>query len=60
MMGFDGMAMVNYLDIVCINCKKALKMRTMLSCCPDCNMDYAVTPCHSDNAKNVMPAGIGC
>jgi len=59
MMGFDNMPVANPLEIVCVNCDKIFAMRTMLAQCPDCDMVYSVTPCHSDNAKNVMPAGIG-
>jgi len=59
MMGFDNMTIPSPLKLVCVNCKREFEMETMLSRCPECDMVYSVTPCHSDNAENVMPAGIG-
>ena len=59
MMGFEDMPVAIPLGIVCVNCNKNFVMRTMLARCPNCDMVYSVTPCHSDNSENVKPAGIG-
>jgi hypothetical protein len=59
MMGFENLAIERPLALVCVNCETAFEMKTMVSRCPDCDMAYSVTPCHSDSAENVMPAGIG-
>jgi Zn finger protein HypA/HybF involved in hydrogenase expression len=59
LMGFENMPTENPLDIVCINCNQTFGMQTMLACCPTCDMVYSLTPCHSNSADNVKPAGIG-
>ena len=59
MMGFDGMSIPVPLEIRCSNCCGTFNMETMVSECPQCNMVYAVTPCHSGSPEHVMPAGIG-
>jgi hypothetical protein len=57
MMGFSGMSVVEPLEISCTGCGSVFEMFTMEAACPNCRMVYAVTPCHSNSAKNVMPAG---
>ncbi|MCP4757282.1 MAG: hypothetical protein GY866_40990 [Proteobacteria bacterium] len=59
MMGYDGMAVSNPFDISCTNCSTSFEMKTMVSTCPQCEMVYAVTPCHANGPENVMAAGIG-
>lgn len=59
MMGFSGMSVPVPLEISCSECGNLFEMYTMEASCPNCSMIYAVTPCHSNSAKNVMPAGFG-
>ncbi len=59
MMGFSNLPTSVPLEITCANCEAGFLMMTMESVCPECNMVFAVTPCHSSSAENVMPAGIG-
>jgi len=59
MMGFENMPVAGPLELVCVNCQSSFEMNTMLSRCPECDMVYSVTPCHSDSVENVRPAGIG-
>ena len=58
MMGYAQMAIPVPLDLVCENCDGAFSMDTMVAKCPACNMVYAVTPCHANDAGQVMAAGI--
>ena len=58
MMGFDIQMMPMPLNIKCENCENDFEMETFEGKCPDCNMVYAVTPCHAFDPANVKPAGI--
>ena len=58
MMGFDIQMMPMPLNIKCENCENDFEMATFEGKCPDCNMVYAVTPCHAFDPANVKPAGI--
>ena len=58
-MGFDQHYMPMPLTIVCENCQTSFEMECYESHCPQCEMVYAVTPCHAFDAAFVKSAGIG-
>jgi len=58
MMGFSLQVMPMPLEIVCEHCSNEFTMEKFEAKCPDCNMVYAVTPCHAFNSENVQAAGI--
>ncbi|MFK5882731.1 MAG: hypothetical protein QM489_00075 [Candidatus Izemoplasma sp.] len=39
-------------------CGTTFEMKYFEGKCPSCNMVFGVTPCHADDKKNVMAAGI--
>ena len=55
-MGFNIQFMPAPLEITC-TCGEAFTMDKFETKCPACGMIYAVTPCSSHDAANVMPAG---
>ncbi len=55
-MGFSTGLMPIPLEINC-DCGHTFEMTTFESICPNCDMVYAVTPCHAFDAENVMKAG---
>lgn len=57
-MGFSLQMMPMPLNIKCENCEKEFIMEKFESKCPECNMVYAVTPCHAFDQDNVQAAGI--
>ncbi len=58
-MGFDQQLLPMPFDIKCSQCGNTFSMEQFLTQCPDCDMVYAVTPCHAFDPANVMAAGIG-
>lgn len=58
-MGFDQQLMPMPIDIKCSNCGTDFNMDRFETHCPDCDMVYAVTPCHAFDSENIMAAGIG-
>ncbi|MFA9399192.1 MAG: hypothetical protein ACERKV_13130 [Clostridiaceae bacterium] len=58
MMGFSIQPMMMPLDIKCVECGETFEMVNHEDKCPNCNMVYAVTPCHAFDPVNVMAAGI--
>lgn len=58
MMGFAEQMMPMPLTILCKECGKEFLMDHFETKCPECNMVYGVTPCHSFDAANVMAAGV--
>jgi len=59
MMGFNKQPMPMPLELTCGNCENTFSMTFFEASCPECNMVYAVTPCHASDAANVKAAGIG-
>ncbi len=57
-MGFNTNPLGASLEINCSNCDTVFQMEYMESKCPDCNMVYGVTPCHSNSAEFVQAAGV--
>jgi hypothetical protein len=47
----------NHFEILC-SCQKTFTMKFHEDQCPNCNMVYGVTPCSSDDIKNVVAVGI--
>jgi len=45
-------------ELECVNCKNTFTMNTHVDKCPSCNMVYGVTPCSSQDKKNIKSAGI--
>lgn len=58
-MGFDQQLMPMPIDIKCSNCGIDFNMDRFETHCPECDMVYAVTPCHAFDSANIMAAGIG-
>jgi len=58
MMGFNKNPIGVPYDVTCVNCSHIFKMTHMETGCPECDMVYGVTPCHSQSADCVKPAGI--
>ncbi len=58
-MGFSDQMMPMAFDMKCENCNKTFEMDSFETHCPECDMVYAVTPCHAFDPSNVMAAGIG-
>jgi Zn finger protein HypA/HybF involved in hydrogenase expression len=58
-MGFDQQLMPMPFDIKCSNCGNVFSMERFETHCPDCDMVYAVTPCHAFDSANILAAGIG-
>lgn len=58
-MGFDQQFMPMPFELVCENCATTFEMDKFETHCPQCDMVYAVTPCHAFDASNIMAAGIG-
>lgn len=58
-MGFDQQFMPMPLTITCENCGKSFEMDRFETHCPNCDMVYAVTPCHAFDPESVMAAGVG-
>jgi Zn finger protein HypA/HybF involved in hydrogenase expression len=44
--------------IRCSNCEESFNMETFEAKCPNCDMTYGVTPCHSHDPESVQAAGI--
>ena len=59
MMGFNRMPLPAPLPLTCANCNNAFSMTHFESACPECDMVYAVTPCHAADPGSVKAAGIG-
>ncbi len=57
-MAFNTSPVAAPLKIECTNCDAVFEMTTMESACPSCQMVYGVTPCHSNSAEFVKPAGV--
>lgn len=57
-MGFNTSPLGTPLAIHCTNCDTQFEMVTMESVCPNCQMVYGVTPCHSNDVGAVKAAGI--
>ena len=45
-------------ELECVNCKNIFTMNTHVDKCPYCNMVYGVTPCSSQDKKNIKSADI--
>ncbi|MBK9290160.1 MAG: hypothetical protein IPM52_00770 [Bacteroidetes bacterium] len=58
-MGFDKQFMPVAFTLQCSNCGQHFEMECFETHCPGCGMVYGVTPCHSYDPNNIMPAGIG-
>lgn len=58
MMGFNTSPVAAPFSMNCTNCEATFKMETMETVCPSCEMVFGVTPCHSNSAQFVKPAGI--
>ena len=56
-MGFNIQPMPVPLEIKCVECDQVFEMEKFEDKCPNCNMVYGVTPCHSDDPANVQAAG---
>ena len=59
MMGFSRMPMPAPLKLTCVNCENSFAMTNFEGSCPECDMVYAVTPCHASDPGSVKAAGIG-
>lgn len=57
-MGFNKQPMPIPMEITCTNCKASFTMHCFEAICPECEMVYAVTPCHASDPSNVKAAGI--
>lgn len=57
MMGFSNQYMPMPFSIKCVECEATFEMSTHEGVCPNCNMVYGVTPCHSFDPENIMAAG---
>jgi Zn finger protein HypA/HybF involved in hydrogenase expression len=44
-------------EISC-ECGETFTLKTVIMNCPKCEMTYAVTPCGSDDSRNIKLAGI--
>ncbi len=58
MMGFNTSSLAVSLKMACTNCEAVFQMETMEAKCPQCQMVYGVTPCHSHNTSFVKAAGV--
>lgn len=58
MMGFANQPMPMSFDIKCKECGETFEMECFEGKCPNCNMVYAVTPCHAFDPENIKAAGI--
>ncbi|MFZ4464985.1 MAG: hypothetical protein ACOYN5_14150 [Bacteroidales bacterium] len=58
-MGFNEQWMPMPFELECENCQTKFLMERFESHCPECNMVYAVTPCHAFDPVHIMAAGIG-
>jgi Zn finger protein HypA/HybF involved in hydrogenase expression len=58
-MGFNYQFLPVPFEINCSHCGQTFLMDRFETHCPNCDMVYAVTPCHSFDPANIMPAGIG-
>ncbi len=57
MMGFAGQMMPVPAIFECKDCTETITMTTFEYMCPNCDMVYAVTPCHAFDVENIMAAG---
>lgn len=57
-MGFNDQWMPMPFELECENCHTTFLMERFESHCPQCDMVYAVTPCHAFDPVHIMPAGI--
>ncbi|MGE4497001.1 MAG: hypothetical protein AB7E48_03905 [Deferribacterales bacterium] len=57
-MGYGAMPMPMPMVIHCSNCEESFTMETFEAKCPNCDMTYGVTPCHSHDPESVQAAGI--
>lgn len=58
MKGVENEVMNTPYEINC-ECGEIFLMTTYVSNCPKCNMTYGVTPCSSDDIKNIVKTKIG-
>ncbi len=57
MMGFSNQRLPIPMTLNCHGCGSEFTMETFEQTCPECDMVYAVTPCHAFDVRNIMSAG---